>query len=171
MKSYLLSALLIVLGLAFVGCGKKEEPAAKPKTSGDVGQAEIQRTVDKATQAVSETVEQATAKVEEIKQTAEASVAEAKAKVDEATAKFDGIVAAIKENLAANKFEQALAGLKEGLALPNLTGEQKGILQQLQEAIQAAMTKNAAATATENVQGAAGEATKKVDGLLKGFGK
>ncbi|MDX9982255.1 MAG: hypothetical protein RBU25_19700 [Lentisphaeria bacterium] len=146
MKSYLFSVLVIVFGLAFVGCGKKEEPVAKPETSGDVGKTEIQRTVDQATQAVNETVEQA-------------------------TAKFDGIVAAIKENLAANKFEQALAGLKEGLALPNLSGEQKGILQQLQEAVQAAMAKNAAATATENVQGAAGEATKKVDGLLKGFGK
>ena len=156
MKSYLLSALVIVLGLAFVGCGKKEEPAAKPQQpAGDAGKTEIQRTVDQATQAVNETVEQAAAQVDEAKKAAESSVAEAKAKVDDATAKFDGMLAAIKESLAANKFEQALAGLKEGLALPNLTGEQKGILQQLQEAIQAAMTKNAAAAATENEIGRA----------------
>lgn len=162
-------ALVIVSGLAFVGCGKKQEPTPPvPKVNEDTT---LQKTVDQATNAVNETVGKAAEKAEELKTTAQASVADAKAKVEEATSQFDTIVANIKENLAANQFEQALAGLKQGLALPGLTGEQKGILQQLQEAIQAAIAKNTTATATQNAQTAVDDAAKKVGGVLKGFGK
>lgn len=164
MKLTLLSAVMIVSGLVFVGCGKPDEPVA-PRS--EAGQNEMQGAVDQATAAVNETVEQATAKIEEVKQAAEASIAEAQAKVEAATAQFDELVAGIREQLAAKNFEQALAGVEKGFALPNLTGDQKGILQQLQEAIRAAMALNTATTGTGNVEEAAGEAA---GGLLRKIG-
>lgn len=178
MKLMLSVLIVIVSSIAFVGCGKKQDATTPAPIDPAVGA--MQKTADQATAAMNETVEKATEKVEEIRASAEASIADAKAKAeaddakakaDAAAAQFDGIVAGIKDSLAANQFDKALAGLKEGLALPNLSAEQKGILQQLQEAIQAAIAKNTAATATQNAQGAATDATKKVDGLLKGFGK
>jgi uncharacterized lipoprotein YehR (DUF1307 family) len=169
MKRYLGIVSVIVLAVALVGCGKKDEAETTPAAEPD------SETMNKAMEGVSDTVtktvDEATEKVQEMKAQADETVADAKTKLAEATSQFDSIVAGIKENLAANSFDKALAGLKEGLALPNLTGEQKGILQQLQEAIQQAMAKKATGDAAKQAEGAVDGATKKVDGLLKGFGK
>lgn len=169
MRLTLSIALVIVSSLVFVGCGKQQEPTPPvPKVTEDTS---LQKSVDQATGAVNETLDKATNQAEAVKASAEASVTDAKAKVEDATSQFDTIVAAIKENVAANQFDQALTGLKQGLALPNLTDAQKGILQQLQEAVQAALAKNTTATATQEAQGAVDDAAKKVGGVLQGFGK
>ena len=165
MKHFFDAILVTVLAVSLVGCGKKEEP--KPEPPAKVGDAKAEEAVKSATDAGAKAVEETKAKVEETGAKVEAAAAGVQTQVADATGRFDAIVAGIKANMANNSFDKALAGVKEGLGLQGLTGEQKGILERLQEMIVQALAKKGTADAAKAVEGAAGDAVKKLGGLPK----
>jgi ElaB/YqjD/DUF883 family membrane-anchored ribosome-binding protein len=168
MTRHLSILFAIVCTVALVGCGKKKSDDVKPVE--EPTNAAMEDAMKGASDAVNETIGKANEKVEELKAKADEAVTKANETIKATTSQFDQIVADVKANIAANSFDQALAKLKEGFSLPNLTGDQKGVLQQLQESIQQAMANKVTGDATKQAEGTAAEATKKVGGLLN-FGK
>jgi len=179
MKRCLDVLIVTVLALSLIGCSKEKEEKTTIQTE-PTGTG-VEKTIKGATDAAAKAVDDVTKQAEQVTDKAGAAVADVKTQVADATSRFDKIVAAIKANLDANAFDKAALGLKEGFALQGLSGEQKGILQRLQELIQKALLKNTVGDATKNVGGVTGDAAKtveggadaakkKVGGLLKGFG-
>jgi len=172
-----------VLMVLVAGCGKKEK--ASPAASGGAETSkqsqptftgsDLKQTVDAEAEKLKAQAEAAKKAAEEqaaaLKARAEAEAAkiaeeaarlkaEAEAKVQAAKAKFETMVANIKQMIQAKDYQAALADIQKGVALPNLTGEQKTTLQNLMEIVKKAM-------ATDAAKQAAG----KLGNALKGFGK
>jgi len=168
MKRCLDALLVTVLALSLIGCSKEAEEKITVPT--EPSPDNMEKSIKDAADTTAKAIDDATEQVKQVEDKAGEAVADVKTQVADATSRFEKIVAAIKANLDANAFDKAALGLKEGFALEGLTGEQKGILQQLQELIQKALLKNTVGDATKNVEGGADAAKKKAGALLKGFG-
>lgn len=153
MSKFLGMGLAVALALSF-GCGKKKDKGMSPEAQQQMLNEQKRLMPDPS--AVATEAEDA---VEEVTKGVKAAGEKAEDALKSGQSSFDALVAEAKALIEGQKYQEALSKLQAGLKLPDLTADQKSILQGLIEKATAALAGTGA-----------GDAQKAAGNLLKGLG-
>ena len=145
--------LAVAVALSF-GCGKKKDQGMSPETQQQMLNQQRQLMPD-----ASAVAKDAEAAVEQVKDDVKAAGEKVEGALTSAQSSFDALLAEAKTLIEGKKYQDAIGKLQAGLKSPDLTADQKSLLQKLIEQATAAL----AGTGAEDAQKAAGD-------LLKGLG-